>query len=161
MPSTSNIATCTRSSREGCFAPGTLVRTPTGLFPIERLTVGDEVISRDGIARIAKAHHATTRELVRVWSTDRKSVVATPWHRFFDVHGDLVQAENLRSQTVAARDGTMPVIRVDRITYDAPVSVYNLSLDRSVSFYANGMLVEAPHAARVLGGHSLLLRRAG
>src|SRR5687767_12204617 len=97
MPSTSNIM-CTRGSPDGCFAPGTLVRTPTGLFPIERLVLADEVISRDGIARIAKVHRAMTRELVRVWSIDRKSVVTTPWHRFFDIHGDLFQAEALKDR---------------------------------------------------------------
>ena len=43
MPSTPNTKLCTRGAPDGCFAPGTLVRTPTGLFPIERLVVGDEV----------------------------------------------------------------------------------------------------------------------
>jgi hypothetical protein len=37
-------------------------------------------------------------------------------------------------------------------------NVYNLSLERDVGFFANGKLVEAPHANRVLDTRSLLSR---
>ena len=71
---------CTRTS-SGCFIKGTLVRTPDGMFPIERLGVGDLVITQDGRgARIAKAHSALATEIVRVQFSDGSTIFSTPWH---------------------------------------------------------------------------------
>lgn len=152
-------AICTRD-RGGCFAAGTLVRTPRGMFPIEALAAGDEVITHDHrIARIHTAHAAAAEELVRIAFSDRTALVATPWHRFFELRGGLTRAEHLAPGTLVRNydHSVAHVVRVERIAHGI-ASVYNLSLERDVGFYANGKLVEAPHANRILDTRSLLTR---
>ncbi len=156
---TSHAILCTRTSTIGCFAKGTLVRTPNGMFPIERLDVGDHVVTGDGrAAKIAKTHEAIANELVRVTYSDGSSLHSTPWHRFFDLRHDLVKAEELVPGTIArTHDGSIvTVTRVARVMSGTPHDVFNLSLERDISFFANGKLVEAPRASRILNGHSLL-----
>lgn len=151
---------CTRESG-GCFAKGTLVRTPRGMFPIEKLVAGEEVITHDSrIARIHKAHVASSTQLLRVSFSDATSVVSTPWHRFFELRGSLIKAEELAIGTyVRNYDYSIAqVLRVEAIAQGVANDVYNLSLERDVGFFANGKLVEAPHAARVLDTRSLLTR---
>jgi len=157
---TSQLTLCTRGSA-GCFAKGTLVRTPRGMFPIEVLVAGDDVITHDGrIGRIHKAHVAAATELVRVTFTDGMSVVSTPWHRFFELRGPLTKAEALLVGTLVRNFdySISQVKRVEKIANDKPTEVFNLSLERDVGFFANGKLVEAPHANRVLDTRSLLSR---
>ncbi len=151
---------CTRDSG-GCFAKGTLIRTPRGLFPIETLLAGDEVITHDSrIARVHKAHVASSSELVRVTFSDRAQVTCTPWHRFFDLSGELAKAEHLATGTrVRNFDCSIAqVVRVEKIAHGVATDVYNLSLERDVGFFANGKLVEAPRANRILDTRSLLAR---
>lgn len=157
MTSQSNL--CTRESSTGCFAKGTLVRTPNGMFPIERLRVGDEVLTGDGrTARIAKTHEATASELVRVLFSDGSTLHCTPWHRLFDLRQNLVKAEELvLGSIVRTHDGSIvTVTKISKVTSGTPHEVFNLSLERDISFFANGKLVEAPRASRVLNGHALL-----
>lgn len=157
---TSQLPLCTRDS-DGCFAKGTLVRTPRGMFPIESLVTGDEVITCDSrIARVHKAHVAAAPELVRVTFSDESTIVCTPWHRFFELRGALIKAELLTAGTYVRNYdySIVQVVRVETIAKGASNDVYNLSLERDVGFFANGKLVEAPHAARVLNARSLLTR---
>ena len=137
------------------------MRTPLGMFPIEHLVAGDEVITHDSrIARIHKAHVASAPELVRVSFSDGSAVVSTPWHRFFELRGSLVKAELLAPGTyIRNYDYSIAqVVRVETIAKGVANDVYNLSLERDVGFFANGKLVEAPHATRVLDTRSLLTR---
>ncbi|MEJ7600278.1 MAG: Hint domain-containing protein [Kofleriaceae bacterium] len=155
---------CARDTGAGCFASGTLVRTPRGMFAIEGLAVGDHVLTHGKrLATITKVSHATSNELVRVVFSDQTSLTCTPWHRFYDLRGDLYRAEQLgvRSAVRCHDHSIVHVLRIERLAL--PESgrgerhpVFNLSLEREVAFFANGKLVEAPHEARVLGGHSLL-----
>ena len=158
MTSPSQLSRCVRGS-DGCFAKGTLIRTPRGLFPIESLLGGDEVLTHDSrVARIHKAHVASSSELVRVTFSDRTNVVSTPWHRFFDLRGSLVKAEDLPAgMYVRNFDYSIAqVTRVEKIAQGVANDVYNLSLERDVGFFANGKLVEAPRANRILDTRSLL-----
>jgi hypothetical protein len=151
---------CTRNGT-GCFARGTLVRTPRGLFAIEQLIVGDDVVTLGKrVAQIVKVSHTTTTDLVRVQFSDGSSVSCTPWHRFFDLRGDLYRAEQLGVHSaIRCHDNSIVhVDRVERIALGERHPVFNLSLAREVAFFANNKLVEAPHEARVLTARSLLAR---
>ena len=137
------------------------MRTPRGMFPIESLLAGDEVLTHDArVARVHKAHVASASELVRVKFTDGIKIVCTPWHRFFDLRGGLVKAEQLATGTYVRNFdfSVAQVRRVEKIADGTANDVYNLSLERDVGFFANGKLVEAPHANRVLNTRSLLVR---
>jgi hypothetical protein len=131
------------------------------MFPIERVSTGEEVLTHDGrIARVHKAHVASASELVRVTFSDGTSVVSTPWHRFYELRGTLTKAEALaRGTFVRNYDYSIAqVVRVETIAQGVANDVFNLSLERDVGFYANGKLVEAPHASRILDTRSLLTR---
>jgi hypothetical protein len=156
---TSQPNPCTEASPIGCFAKGTLVRTPNGMFPIERLEVGDLVVTGDGrAALIAKTHQTTATELLRIQFSDGSTLHSTPWHRFFDLRHNLVKAADLEPGTIArTHDGSIvTVTRVAKVVSGTAHEVFNLSLERDISFFANGKLVEAPRASRILNGHSLL-----
>ncbi len=155
---TSQPNLCSRTS-SGCFIKGTLVRTPQGMFPIERLEVGDLVVTQDGrAARIAKTHTAVATELVRTLFSDGSTIVSTPWHRFFDLRGTLIRAEDLTPGTISrSHDSSIVTVkRVTKIADGTEADVFNLSLDRDIAFFANGKLVEAPRVSRVLNGHAIL-----
>lgn len=131
------------------------------MFPIEKLTPGEEVITHDKrIARVHTAHVASSTELVRVTFSDHTAVVSTPWHRFYELRGALTKAEALVRGTLVRNfdHSTVEVLRVETIALGAANDVFNLSLERDVGFFANGKLVEAPHAHRVLDTRSLLTR---
>jgi hypothetical protein len=131
------------------------------MFPIEHLVTGDEVITSDSrIARVHKAHVASAPELVCVTFSDGSSVVCTPWHRFFELRGALIQAELLQPGTyIRNYDFSIAeVVRVESSAKGVAKDVYNLSLERDAGFFANGKLVEAPHASRVLNARALLTR---
>ncbi|MBA3501217.1 MAG: hypothetical protein M4D80_12485 [Myxococcota bacterium] len=137
------------------------MRTPRGMFPIEGLQTGEEVITHDSrIARIHKAHVASASELVRVAFSDGSYIVSTPWHRFFELRGSLIKAEALIQGTCVRNYdySVVQVQRVEKVAQDAANDVFNLSLERDVGFFANGKLVEAPHANRILDTRSLLTR---
>jgi Hint domain len=159
--SSRSIEVCSRTTSTGCFAKGTLVRTPRGMFPIEGLQSGEEVITHDSrIARIHKAHVAIASELVRVTFSDGSYIVSTPWHRFFELRGSLIKAEALLQGTYVRNydDSVAQVQRVEKVAQGVANDVFNLSLERDVGFFANGKLVEAPHANRILDTRSLLTR---
>jgi hypothetical protein len=148
---------CTRDGT-GCFARGTLVRTPRGMFAIEQLIVGDDVLTLGKrVAQIVKVSHATAAELVRVHFSDGSTLACTPWHRFFDLRGDLYRAEQLGVHS-AIRCYDNSIVHVDRLERIAGGPAFNLSLAREVAFFAGNKLVEAPHEARVLTARSLLAR---
>jgi hypothetical protein len=97
---------------------------------------------------------------LRVSFSDSTSVVSTPWHRFFELRGSLIKAEELTVGTYVRNFdfSIAQVLRVEPIAQGVANDVFNLSLERDVGFYANGKLVEAPHATRVLDTRSLLTR---
>jgi len=88
-----------------CFAGGTLVWTDTGLVPIERIKVGDRVLSKDvetGELACQPVLHTTVRapkELVTLRLGD-ESLVCTGGHRFWSSGAGWTKARDLESQTL-------------------------------------------------------------
>lgn len=64
-----------------CFVAGTLISTPRGQVPIEKLRIGDEVVTRKGTRKIAM----TGNRLARV--IDRFGFTGTPDHPVFTSKG--------------------------------------------------------------------------
>jgi hypothetical protein len=157
IPGTS-LPVCDRTGT-GCFAPGTLVRTPAGLIAIERLAPADLVIALDGdVARVRAASRSLARELVRISFSDGTTIDSTPWHRFVDARGDLRVAEALAAGALLrAHDGVIVrVLRVEHVARGGSHEVFNLALERGVPFFANGMPVESSRGSRVVHAVSLL-----
>ena len=66
-----------------CFPVGTMVRTPTGDRPIERLLVGDVVDTDVGPQLVTKVTKRRTTMLVRLEMEDGKTLTCTPNHPIF------------------------------------------------------------------------------
>lgn len=84
-------------STNPCFAPGTLVHTKQGHFPIEQL-VGKTVDIWNGTEWQSVDNFrvtATKQACVNVVLYDGTEIVCTPYHEFIDEHGNRVQAKDL------------------------------------------------------------------
>jgi DNA gyrase subunit A len=72
-----------------CFVSGTLVTTPAGLIPIERLNVGDTVYTQSGIRRVTEAYVMPEQPLLQVDMTNGATVTCTPGQQFKVLTDDL------------------------------------------------------------------------
>lgn len=63
-----------------CFPQGTLVDTPTGQIPIEKIKVGDSVINANGSGVVRCCMERTADRIVRVHFRDGRSFDCTPEH---------------------------------------------------------------------------------
>lgn len=64
-----------------CFPAGTLVDTPEGTKPIERLMVGERVLNACGTGQINGISFRYAQSLVRIKTCDNRQIVCTPNHR--------------------------------------------------------------------------------
>ncbi len=124
--------------RHSCFAAGTLVHTLSGPRPIEELSAGDLVLSRDtatGTLRFAPVvvvYHNPPNATKRI-ETESGSIVATAIHRFWKAGSGWVMTRELkpgdRVRTIA---GSLVVRSVQT---DSVQNVFNLQVADSDSFF--------------------------
>jgi ribonucleoside-diphosphate reductase alpha chain len=65
-----------------CFREGTLVATPSGMQPIERLRIGDEVLTHRGPRAVADFMRNGRRQCYRVLTREGYEVEVTAGHKF-------------------------------------------------------------------------------
>ncbi len=74
-----------------CFVPGTLVRTETGYREIEKIQVGDKVLSSDGnyhsVVKVLESHFDGNLSSILTSVTPR-AILSTPEHPFLVLRGD-------------------------------------------------------------------------
>lgn len=75
---------CTAMS---CFPKGTLVDTPRGKIPIEKIKRGDRVFSAIGIDVVKNTMTNKARCLIRITTKDGRKIVCTPNHPIFTQFG--------------------------------------------------------------------------
>ena len=136
-----------------CFPSGTMISTDTDVKPIEKMKAGDMVLSHDGtINRVAKviAHFATN--VIRIMF-DGRSIVTTTEHPFACIRKNSsnqvwVEAGSLRPGDLVARDqindhGVHETvwIPVQSIVQEDPCVVYNLTVDHTHTYIADGFVV--------------------
>ena len=79
--------------QEWCFAPETLVETPTGRRKIDGLQAGDEVLAYDfvrgrwAVQQVEQRHESYYRGAVVTLSTEEGEVTATAYHPFWVFEG--------------------------------------------------------------------------
>ncbi len=96
-----------------CFITGTMVDTPSGPRPIEKLKAGDMVINACGIGRVKATQASIAPELVRVKLSGGKTIDCTPEHPFFTRRG-WTKAIDLNScDVVFSVHETMRLLRGD------------------------------------------------
>lgn len=83
-----------------CIAEGALIRTINGDIPIERIKVGDLVLTRRGFKRVlASAVTGENREVLEI-STGSEVLKCTAEHRIFTKNRGFVEAQNLTTKDV-------------------------------------------------------------
>ena len=128
-----------------CFVKGTLVSTPKGLIPIEKLKVGDEVYTQNGVRRVVELYIMPKQELVEVILENGLKNVCTKGQMFKVLTPDLrfvwKKAEELKRGDRIVLRAVYPDIREYR-------KVAGLTLDEDLAyllgfFLADGWIDEA------------------
>lgn len=60
-----------------CFVAGTLVTTPTGLVPIEKMEIGDQVVTQGAVRRVTQTYVMPPQPLKTVTLRDGRSITCT------------------------------------------------------------------------------------
>ena len=86
------------SMEDHCFAAGTMVRTPNGDIPIEKMTSG--MVSSAAGMLLYRSGRLTKKdaETVKVSFSDGSSVVCTPDHKFLTISGIWVAAVDMTDE---------------------------------------------------------------
>jgi hypothetical protein len=113
------------------------------------LYVGGTVLTEDqrvlSKAYVLVIHCTATTDLRRIYFSDGSSVDSTASNRFFDAEGSLWCAEHLGAGMVVRGwdRGIVRVVRVEPVRTATPQDVFELALDCTGAYFANGRLVEA------------------
>ena len=146
---------------DACFASGTLVMTDKGEIPIEKIQVGDKVLTRQGLKKVCWAGKTRANSRVYAYSMpNNRTLFATANHPVFTYERGFVPIETLmQSDTlVHAVDNSLQRISMRRQKHaliaarqnkDGKIGpVYNLAIEDSSEFFAEGVLVHNCDAVR-------------
>jgi predicted lipid-binding transport protein (Tim44 family) len=131
----------------GCFPPGTLIRTPSGEVPIERLAHGDEIISPDTqgglVTSRVESIYVTHDRLLRL-DTKMGTLHTTSEHPIELADGRFEPAGDLKpgSSVALMADGQVRISEVSASSLgQTEAEVYNLSVSGPHTFVADGFIV--------------------
>lgn len=96
---------------EACFPAGTLIDTPNGKTPIEKLSIGDEISNVLGVSRIRRVFKTTSGRLVKIKSCDGREIVCTPLHPIFTNKGWICACELNQSHYMLSAYEAMQVLQ--------------------------------------------------
>lgn len=120
----------------GCFLAGTRITTPDGFQMIESVNIDDIVIDAYGDeVRVNALHFLHVTRYLTLIMDDGSEVNVTAEHPFLRGE-DFVKAEEL-----SVGDALSGKRLVHVTQHDEPAMVYNLSVDGSRTFIANGLKV--------------------
>lgn len=90
-----------------CLAAGTRVATSCGLIPIEKVQVGDSVVSREGPARVLNTFAYPETETFRIETTDGEVLEGTGKHRIeaATYYHDRICPESIRKYRTGSFQG--------------------------------------------------------
>jgi len=124
--------------RMSCFGPGTLVRTLSGLEPIESLKVGDQVLTQStktgalGYKPVLVVHHNPPSKTFRLKLGD-ETIVSSHFHRFWKPGSGWVMARDLKEgDPIRTLNGTVKVTAIDD---GRVVPVFNLDVAGDADFF--------------------------
>lgn len=129
-----------------CFVAGTMVATPNGPVPIERLSPGDTVLSFDHIANkivpktVVATQSSLSADLITTKCSTGTTITSTSDHKFFTPSGYRPAASlSIGEELVALEHAHVTgSIRIDN---PVPATVYDIQVADTHNFFANGILV--------------------
>jgi hypothetical protein len=133
----------------GCFPRGTLVDTPEGLCPIERVRAGDVVLSssRTGGSVSAEVQSVFTTEN-RLWKVETEAgMLFTTETQPLCLPGERMRAAGklkAGDEILHCRDGSVVPVKVVQVAPTGRLeTVFNLILDDACVFVAGGFLARS------------------
>ena len=132
--------------KDQCLVAGTMITTTRGQIPIERVTVEDMVLTREGFRRVLWA--GMTNPAGVVFQMDLSTggkLVGTANHPVWAIGRGWVDLANTEGAMVLGWCGPHRVERVQM--QKLPMAVYNLTIFDVPEYYANDVLVHNCDAA--------------
>jgi uncharacterized membrane protein YgcG len=135
-------------NKGGCFAAGTLIRTPRGDVPIQQIRPGDEVLSGDGQTVLVHAAFVTRAPVLTLHTSagDLRTTAEHPVlcrdNQFRDA-GVLYIGDRIINQSVGGVSDAdwQHHPKIESIETGPPALVYNLSIAAPHTFVADGFVV--------------------
>ncbi len=132
-----------------CFVAGTVIETPHGPRPIECLDIGDQVLSKDQHRSADDNCNATVTDVFKTLATeilwisldDGNVLGTTPGHEVWTLEqGWVFAGEALPGNHFQLSNGSVVRI-VDVRLAQTPTWVYNIEVDGTFTYYADGIWV--------------------
>ena len=127
-----------------CIAEGTQIDTPDGKTPVEKLALGDRVISRgsDGqiaVGKVVAIRRAVAKRWLRFLFADGRELRVTDEHPIACESGWRKAGAFSIGDSVETRSGHLEIASI--ATERGAVSVYDLTVQPYANFFAGGVLV--------------------
>jgi len=127
-----------------CIAEHTMVLTASGLEPVEDITVGCRVLSRDdegGIqtARVVWKGRFVTENYLRISFIDGRTLKCTPSHPIATLSGWVKSGQLRTGDEVLTRAGQVEIDAIN--TVSKTITVFDLEVEPLHTYFANGILV--------------------
>ncbi len=144
-----------------CLVAGTMVSTERGLVPIEEVREGDYVYTRDGLCKVTWAGcSGYVDELVSVTFSNGSTLTGTYEHLVWTQGRGFIKMGELESTDVVVSFPSKEEDAPCRLSYSVVsyvpgggrISVYDLMVEGSHEFFANGVLVHNSGAFNLLVG---------
>ena len=133
-----------------CFVAGTLVTTEDGQKPIEKIEVGDKVLSEDettgevAVKTVTETYVNETDELIHI-GVNGETISATPTHPFYVDKLGWTLARSLRAGDVLVlSNGELVTVEwVQHEILESPIKVYNFEVQDFHTYFVgeNGVFV--------------------
>jgi hypothetical protein len=132
-----------------CFVSATLVDTQDGMRPIESICVGDQVLTKPDVDALAPARPGRVTRVfmnlapVVVWLTLASGDVVgtTPGHEVWTFQDGWTYAGRLEPGDTLQNESGARVDVLDIFVDDTPTVVYNLEVDGTFTYFAQGVWV--------------------
>ena len=99
--------------KAACLVPGTLITTDKGLVPIEKISIGDLVLTRKGFRKVQKAMlSGYVKQLVTVLFSDGRELTGTHDHPVFTKNRGWVHLIDLKREDEVYQDKEIPIYPV-------------------------------------------------
>ncbi len=122
-----------------CFAAGTRIQTMEGVAPIEKIEVGDRILSMnpaDGTLRfmpVTIIHHNPPYKIMRITLSNREVLATIGYHRFWRAGKGWAQARELEpGDALRTLDGIATVVAIQR---GEEIPVYNLDVAEDHTYF--------------------------
>jgi len=138
-----------------CLSGDTLIDTDKGKKRIDSISIGDNVLTRNGYKKVLDSWCTGIKETYE-YSIDGKSLIATPDHRVITENGKIeidriVEKDRIytlsKMEVMTWKKQSIAVNHVDKKPY-GKIKVFNLTIEDEHEFYANDILVSNCDAIR-------------